>query len=350
MKAETIIEGLAPTALAAALWRLWPLDGIERARIEEKDYDRRAFIGSSNVAAIMKLSPTIGGETYTPYEVFLAKTSKDVREEMQPQLKLFLERRKRLEPYAFQMLDEEFQAELFATNNRYIDPVLPYLCSEIDAESVVDGEVTNIEVKSVSSRAFSEKFGWGSPGTNEVPIHYYLQVQHGLMVTGRRRAFVAALVGFDQMEFYPIERSEDDIAAIRFACQKFWTENVLANVPPEAQTLSDLSKMYRTPNRATVEATPEVGSQALRLRAIWSQMKAMEFEAEALEFDVKNFMKDAEELTVSGDRLCKWGPRKFAYLDQQGLKEKEPKLHKLYMISGTRRNFETLAGWKPSGS
>lgn len=329
---------------------LWPLDGAVRARIEEKDYDRRKFIGSSNVAAIMKLSPTINGETYTPYEVFLAKTSLDVREEMQPQLKLFLERRKRLEPYAFQMLDEEFQAELIATNTRYIDPLLPYLCSEIDAESLVEGEITNIEVKTVSARAFSERFGWGAPGTNEVPIHYYLQVQHGLMVTGRRRAFVAALIGFDQMEFYPIERSEDDIAGIRFACQKFWTENVLANVPPDAQTLSDLSKMYKAPTSPTIDATPEIGSKALRLRAILSHMKALDMESESLEFDVKNFMKGAEELMVNGDKLAKWGPRKFAYLDQQGLKEKEPKVHKQYMISGTRRQFQTLDGWKPSGN
>lgn len=344
---DTVLAAAAPSAVAAALGvNLWPLDGVPRARIEEKDYDRRKFIGSSNVAAIMKLSPTISGQTYTPYEVFLAKTSKDVREEMQPQLKLFLERRKRLEPYAFQMLDEEFDAEIFATNNRYIDPVIPFLCAEIDAESVVEGEVTNIEVKTVSSRAFTERFGWGEPGTNEVPIHYYLQVQHGLMVTGRRRGCVAALVGFDQMEFYPIERSEDDVAAIRFACERFWLDNVLANVPPEAQTLEDLGKMYRSPNGLAIEATPEIGSMALRLRAIYSQQEALTMEEASLEFDVKNFMKNAEELTLNGGKLCKWGSRKFAYLDQQGLKDKEPKIHKQYMLSGTRRLFETLKGWK----
>lgn len=338
---------LALSPIAAGI-NLWPIDGRERARIEERDYDRRRFIGSSNVAAIMKLSPTIGGETYTPYEVFLAKIATDVREEMQPQLRLFLDRRKRLEPYAFQMLDEEFDAALFSKNVRYIDPDLPYLCSEIDAESVVEGEVTNIEVKTVSSRAFTERFGWGAPGTNEVPIHYYLQVQHGLMVTGRRKAFVAALVGFDQMEFYPIERSEDDIAAIRYACEVFWTENVLKGIPPEAQTLADLSKMYRSPTKPSIEATPEIGSAALRLRAIWSSMEALELEAAALEFDVKNYMKDAEELTVSGDRLCKWAPRKFGMLDQASLKEKEPKIHKQYMLSGTRRQFDTLKSWKPA--
>lgn len=351
MKLETVMTTVAPPEITNAMGlvdkAIWP-DGIVRKIIPEGDYRRKEFIGSSNVAAIMKLSPTIGGDTYTPYEVYLAKTG-DGEEELTPQLKLFLERRKRLEPYAFQMLKEEFKADLFAYNVRYIDPSNPVFCAEIDSEAMVDGEAVNVEVKTVSARAFGEKFGWGEPGTDQVPIHYYLQVQFGLMVTGRRRAFVAALVGFDQMEFFPIDRVDLDVAEIRAACTAFWKDHVLAGVAPEPQTLRDLAKRFKEPVAGLiVNASDDIGSKALQLRALMAQRDALEMQAQSLEFDVKNAMRDAEELWVGGDKVIKWPSQRWSRLDQDSLKTKEPKTHKLYTISGTHRVFQALKGWKPS--
>jgi predicted phage-related endonuclease len=323
--------------------------------IDDKDYDRRQFIGSSNVAAILGLEPVIGGDQYTAYDVYIAKTS-DAPEEMDPDLKLFLERRKRWEPVVVRMLQEEFDAEIVSVNTRYRDPVIPYFAAEIDFEwvwkdgsgDVVSYTIENGEIKTVSPRAFSERFGWGEPGTGDVPIHYECQCTFGLGLTGRRRTMLAAMVGLDVMEFYPIMRDDETITKVRAKCVDFWEKYVLQRRAPEPQTISDINKMYANPKPGLkVNASSEVGSKALHLRGIAAQIDALQTQAEALEFDVKLAMKEAEELWVDGSKLYSWAAQNWSQLDQKGLKAADPKLHKKFMISGTRRVFKPLAGWKP---
>jgi predicted phage-related endonuclease len=74
---------------------------------------------------------------------------------------------------------------------------------------------------------------WGEEGSEDVPIHYAAQVMHGLGVTRRPAAIVAALFGLDNLLCFPVMRDDETIAAMRAKAVKFWTENVLAGVPPE---------------------------------------------------------------------------------------------------------------------
>lgn len=314
--------------------------------IKPSEYDRRRFIGSSNVAAILGLAPEVNGRRHTALDVYEAKIAEEREERRDPDLELFLARRKRWEPVVVEMLREEFDAEITAINRQYVDPEVDFFASEIDAEATSpdgSGETINIEIKTVSPRAFGERFGWGEPGTDEVPIQYEAQVMFGLGVTGRRRAVLAAMVGLDDMVFYPIERNEEVIARIRADCVKFWTEHVLKRVPPEPQTLADLSKLYRRPvPEKRVEADTELGSKALRLRAIASQIEALTFEHDLLEFEVKAAMRDAEMLFVDGRKVVSWPEQNWSRLDQASIKLKEKEVYKTYLLSGKHRVFKVL--------
>lgn len=325
--------------------------------IADADYDRRKFIGSSNVAAIMGLTPTINGQRYTALDAYLAKRAETLEEEPDNARNLFLKRRKRWEGPVFEHLREEFQAEIVSTNLRYIDGDVPFFASEIDFEWKVDaasaealgldpkfiGTIQNGEVKTVSPRAFSQKFGWGEPGTADIPVNYQAQVMFGLSILQREVSIVAALLGLDEMIFYVIRRDESDIAQLREACCKFWHENVLAGVPPEPQTILDLDKLY---SRSTVgmvaDGTSTVGANALRLRSIYGEIDAREMEAELLEFEIKQEMKTAEELVVDGRKLFTWKESNWSRLDQTGLKEKEKAIYKKFMLSGRHRVFTSL--------
>lgn len=302
--------------------------------------DRRRFIGGSDAAAILGLS-----SFRTTYDVYVSKTA-ETPEEMDPAKKKFLERRRRWEPVVVQMLKEDLDAKIVATNKRYIDPAIDYFASELDAEAEDNGETLNVEIKTVHPRAYGEKFGWGEGGTGEVPIDYEAQVQWGLGLTGRKRAVLVAMVGLDDMVFYPIERDNEGIAKMRAACQKFWTENVLKKVAPDPQTVADLAKMFKTPTvDLAVAASDDIGSKALRLRAIDANMKALELEFEALEFDVKRALGNAEYLTVDGRKVYSWKLQNWSRLDQEGLKEKEKAIYKQYMKTGKHRVFKALTSY-----
>lgn len=333
-QADEILRAAQPADLSA------PLKTIEG------EPDRRRYVGGSDVAALMGVAPEFDGERDTPLTVYFSKIGEG-ESAMPPDKKLFLNRRKRWEGPIFEMLREEFDAKIVATNKRYVDREHAFLASEIDFEweDPETGLIENGEVKTVSPFAFKEKFGWGEPGTSDVPIHYYMQVQHGMGVTGARKAILAAMVGLDSIIFYPIPRSEDLIQDMRRVCARFWAEHVLKKVPPDAMSMGDLKVLYKSATAGLmVTADSDVGSKALHLRGMRAQIDALELEAIALEFDVKNAMKDAEFLTVDGRRVWSWKEQDWSRLDQTNLKINEKEIWRKYLLKGRNRIFKAMYG------
>lgn len=300
------------------------------------NYDRRQYLGGSDVAAILGLS-----NWRTALDVYRAKTS-DSPEEMDPTRKLFLERRKRWEPVVIQMLKEELDAKITNVNVRYQSAQVPYFAAEIDAEAEEEGEPINVEIKTVSPFSFGERYGWGEPGSNDVPIDYECQVMHGLGVTQRRKAVLVAMVGLDQMHFYPIIRDDSTLAKMWMRLEQFWQENVVAKKEPEPTRMSDVDKLYRSSNALEVLADGELASKALRLRAIHAQIGALELEGEHLEFEVKRHMRDNEALVVEGKKIITWKEQGWTRVDYEALKR--DRLYSKYTRSGTQRVFKTLKG------
>ena len=65
-----------------------------------------------------------------------------------------------------------------------------------------------------------------------IPQYYYAQVQHYLMLTGYKFAYIAVLIGGQQYKEFKIERSEEDINLIRNKAIEFYQENLLKKIPP----------------------------------------------------------------------------------------------------------------------
>lgn len=65
-----------------------------------------------------------------------------------------------------------------------------------------------------------------------VPQYYYAQVQHYLMLTGYKFAYIAVLIGGNHYKDFRIERSEEDIELIRNKATEFYQENLLKKIPP----------------------------------------------------------------------------------------------------------------------
>jgi putative phage-type endonuclease len=70
-----------------------------------------------------------------------------------------------------------------------------------------------------------------------VPEDTLAQVMHQLAVTGYDAIHVAALIGGQKLVTYVVEPDADMIADLFAIEDQFWTENVLAGVPPEISSL-----------------------------------------------------------------------------------------------------------------
>lgn len=301
--------------------------------------DRRKFLGGSDVAAVLGISPW-----RTPMQLWEAKTQPAL-EGPEPKKRVFT-RGHRWESVVAEMLVEHLQSrghtvEIVRSNERYIDPERPYLAAEIDFELRLDGEddITNVELKTVHPFKARE---WGDEDTDEVPVWYTAQAMHGLGVTGRRRCLVAPLFGADEIRAYPILRDDETIAAMRARCAAFWNL-VQTGVRPDPLTLSDLDRLYQgDPVAPALIADDELTRAVLRLRAIQSEIKARESEANVIEFDVKRAMKDATELVIPNDDkkvAVVWKNRDFSWFDQTALKEQDAKLHRKFQRKTTSRVF-----------
>jgi putative phage-type endonuclease len=84
------------------------------------------------------------------------------------------------------------------------------------------GEPVHLEVKNVDYFAFREGWIEHEDGTIEAPEHIEMQVQHQMMVSGFKRAFIGAFIAGNRGVVIERERDEAVIAAIRQRISDFW--------------------------------------------------------------------------------------------------------------------------------
>ena len=273
--------------------------------------DRRSFLGGSDMAAVLGLSPYA-----TPYQVWCEKTAEHAPEP-DPQRAIYFRRGKMLEPYVIEMAREEHGLDVVARNRRYIDPELPFLSCEIDFEHEHGGALENADVKTVHMSKFKE---WGEPGTDEIPQHYTVQFLFGQMVTARDSTLCMALFGMDRLEPYRVRRDAAVIGWMRQRAVSFW-EMVQTRTAPEVTTLEDAKLRWaRESGVRQIEASAEVIEIAHRLRLLRSSMAGDQAKCDLLELDLKKFIGDHEEVVNSqGERVATWKTQaRKAYSVQAG--------------------------------
>lgn len=233
---------------------------------------RTTFIGSSDMAAILGLSPWM-----TPLELYLQKIGDLPPADADPEKARLFRRGKRMEPVIVSMLEEERGLQIVARNLRYVDIEFPFLACEIDAEAMVDAERVNVECK--SAHHFTA-WKYGAEGTDETPIEYSCQAMFSLMVTRRARCIFGVLFGTDNLVVYELKRDEETIREMRRRAVHFWNDHVLARVPPKPINLPDVLRMFHRSPAIRIEASDEAIKWLAELEAAKTQARIA---AEALE-------------------------------------------------------------------
>lgn len=189
---------------------------------------RHKYIGGSDAAAVVGMNSYVSA-----YSLWAEKTG------ILPGFggNLATEVGTYLEEFVAQKFAEETGKKVRRSNLSWFNDLYPWAIANIDREIV--GEDAGLEIKTTDSLNM-KKFSGG-----EYPANYYVQCVHYLAVTGKKRWYLAVLIGNREFKWFTIERDEEEIKALMEAEEAFWTR-VKCNIPPVADGSSATGEALKT--------------------------------------------------------------------------------------------------------
>lgn len=182
--------------------------------------ERKTGIGSSDAAPICGLSPWS-----TPAGVYFDKTGQLPEQPQTAAMRWGL----LLEPALTLAYEEATGAQLEVPAGVVRHPKYAWMLCTPDR--IQAGSRRPVELKTCNPFAGEH---WGQPGTDEIPEHYLVQVQHQLAVLEAEAADVAVLIGGSDFRVYHVPRSEKAIGQLIDIEAAFW-ERVEKRQPPDPE-------------------------------------------------------------------------------------------------------------------
>ena len=284
---------------------------------------RRRYIGASEVAAIMGLSPfRRDGTPETAATVFWRKRP-DLLGQLAPEEEKPTSAQTRGNVIEWALLKHAEQDLGRPLEEQHV-AVGPCGILRATLDAWVVGTDEGVEVKSPGR---SED--WGDADTDQIPMHYVLQCQAQAYCAGLSRVWVYALVpgwGGGEIRRYRIERDEDIIGAIVTRCHAFWRDHVEAGVPPEGGETAPLYLLKRV-CRITGKRTDldDAGRAAVaEWDAIREQRLAVEKAEEAAKARVMQAMGDAEWAPWDEGKIIRVQSVSTRRIDTEELRKRHP--------------------------
>lgn len=283
--------------------------------------ERRHSLGASEVPAILGLSPYS-----TPLDVYRSKFGHD--RGMDPELAFI----GHAEELTIGRWLRRFRPELGVIRRGFMARSVPYpwLHASFDRFLVKRREWTPVQMKTAHQYAGDE---WEN---DRVPIAVQAQVQAELLVHGSDYGYAVAFVGGRRFHLQRIDRDEDFLQNILIPqASRFWTEHVLAEVPPDPTTSAEAVSLWPGGGDQLV-ADPETEDLVRALRGWQHIAKQTDVEIDAAKLALQMRMRDATELVdTMGETLATWRPTQGARkLDLDALRTDHPALAAEYTVRG----------------
>lgn len=249
---------------------------------------RSTYIGGSDAAAVVGLNPFS-----SPYALWAEKTGQipGFAGNLATEVGTYLEE------FVAQKFAAETGKKIRKCKQSFFNTDYPFAIANIDREIV--GEDAGLEIKTTSELNM-KKFKGG-----EYPANYYCQCVHYMAMTGKKRWYLAVLIGNRDFRWFTIERDEAEISALMEAEADFW-ELVKTRTPPAADssraTTETIETFYPESRDETVDLTLESAAlaQYIALGKQIAELKAMQDEAAN---KIKSFMGDAGGGECDGFRV-----------------------------------------------
>lgn len=288
--------------------------------------DRKLGIGGSEIAPIMKISPFA-----TPLDVYRDKMNPEVIYEEESE---DLKRGARVEKYILQEYYEVNNCALETNLPPFIHPEYPFMRGNVDAKVV--GE--NVIVEAKSTKCPIAKWEEG------IPEYYRTQVAYYAMLTNAERVDVPVLFSNWQYACFTYWRDLEYEARIRQAVIDFWTNHIVAGIPPAPSNPAELQAVYpKIEDTKTIKADNEIRETVSLWQETSIKRKELEKQEEKLKIEIQRFMGDAGILD-SGFCKVALKERTATRLDSSALKEAMPELYKEYSNDNTYRILQIIGG------
>lgn len=285
--------------------------------------NRQLGLGGSDIAAIMGKS-----KWKTPYGVFIDKTTpiSDKQEAFNP----IFARGHMMEPFIAALYERETGNALNDGEVCFEDAFEPWMRGSVDRLLTnnenrainSDGTLTmnrGCELKSMSFFAAKYDEITGAlilPETYEMQCRWYMNLTDvdtwdcAVLVADESffemcknvRSVDNFLTLYDivgnwtaQLYVFTVTRDADIESEMISKGRTFWENNVLAKVAPPHETVEDILVEHNNPS-GTILATEEIAIAISELKRLRSNIKGIEQQIEPIEFQIKSYMKDCNDL------------------------------------------------------
>ena len=203
--------------------------------------------------------------------------------------------------------------------------------------------IANIDRAVVGEKAFLECKVTNSFNKKEwektIPIHYQVQMNHYMAVSGASHCYVAALIGNEELVIHKLKRDEKIIEEIMKLEEMFWNNCVLGDNFPMPDGSNDYSKVLDSLYKDSKDEELilfEAENILNRYDEVISIYKEFEKEKKAIEQYLKLQMKNYE-IAYVGDRKITWKKQERNTIDTTRLKKEHPETVDRFMKTTTSR-------------
>lgn len=244
--------------------------------------DRTTFIGASEAAAIIGISPW-----QTPMDIWRRKVAPEPEPENEQ-----LQWGTLLEPLILRQYAD--RKNIFLLHDRQRTFSRANVTCHVDAISYADPRGPVI----VEAKSTREPY-W--PG---VPDYYDVQVQVQMELADMDFCDVATLHQGNTLQIYEVKRDRQRGAALVETCQEWWHKHIINGEPETPINDDDFAHLYprHTPDKE-MEATPSIESMVNRICDLKASEREVKEELKEAMLEVKLAMKDAEKLIGQDGRV-----------------------------------------------
>lgn len=212
----------------------------------------------------------------------------------------------------------------------------PWMICNLDGVINENGEKVIFEAKTAIEYKANEF-------ENGIPFEYQLQVQHYFAITGYEKAYVAALVGGNKFYINTVYRDEDLIEQIIEIEKRFWNENVLGMIEPEADgseaTGKFISNKYSKGNGKSIDLPESTIPLIEEYESVSKRIDELTYLRDSIGNKLKMELGDNEVGVINNHKIS-WKNVTQRRVDTGRLKSEQPEIYSEYRTESHFRRLQ----------
>jgi predicted phage-related endonuclease len=248
---------------------------------------------------------------------------------------------KEMEDFIAKKFEQETGKKVRRESRSILNDKYPWAIANYDR--LIVGEDAGLECK------FTDSLNLKKYKNGEYPERFYAQCVHYLAVSGKKRWYLAVLIGNKEFKWFCIERDEEEIAALMGEEEKM-SVCIKTNTPPAVDGLKSTSDAISTiypDSNADIVSLMAYETDIMQYLALKDQIDALKEQQDAMANRVKSFMNEAGK-GESNRYKVSWLSTERKSFDTKAFQadHKEIDLNKYYKTSSYRTFRVTEKGAK----